>query len=113
MSKKKKGFGKFVLGAGIGAVAGVLLAPKSGKETRAELKEKIDELVEKVRSLDKDEVKRELEEKIENLKSELQDLDKEKVKEKALAKAEAIKEKASELVTLAKEKGTPAVEKAA
>jgi len=103
MSKNKKGFGKFVLGAGVGAAAGILLAPKSGKETRAELKVKIDELVEKVKNLDKDEVKKELEEKIENLKAELQDLDKEKVKEKALAKAESIKEKASELVATAKE----------
>lgn len=40
--------GKFALGAVIGAVAGVvagfLTAPRSGKETRADLKKKADEL---------------------------------------------------------------------
>ena len=41
MSKERKsGFGKFLLGAGIGVGLGILFAPKSGKETRQELKEK-------------------------------------------------------------------------
>lgn len=39
-AKKKNGVGKFVLGALVGAGLGVLLAPKSGSETREELKEK-------------------------------------------------------------------------
>ena len=34
MSKNKSGFGKFLLGAGIGLGLGILFAPKSGKETR-------------------------------------------------------------------------------
>ena len=37
---KKSGLGKFLLGAGIGVGLGILFAPKSGKETRADLKKK-------------------------------------------------------------------------
>ena len=49
MSKKEKlaGLGKFALGAAIGGALGVLFAPKSGKETRQDLKNKLDELVAK------------------------------------------------------------------
>ncbi|MCL2451671.1 YtxH domain-containing protein [Candidatus Saccharibacteria bacterium] len=47
MSRGKSSGGKFFLGAviggAIGAVAGLLSAPKSGKETRADLKKKADE----------------------------------------------------------------------
>ena len=47
MSKSKKsGLGKFLLGAGIGVGLGILFAPKSGKETRADLKKKMDNLIE-------------------------------------------------------------------
>ena len=42
---KKSGIGKFLLGLGIGAGLGVLFAPKKGSETRAELKQKLDDLV--------------------------------------------------------------------
>ena len=47
--KKESGSGKFVLGAIFGAiagtVAGVVLAPKSGEETRKDLKDGGDKLV--------------------------------------------------------------------
>lgn len=39
-------FGGFVLGTAVGAVAGLLLAPKSGKETRRLLKKSADALPE-------------------------------------------------------------------
>jgi gas vesicle protein len=39
-----KTFGKVILATIAGAVAGVLLAPKSGKENRKDLKKKADEL---------------------------------------------------------------------
>ena len=52
MKNKKHGFGKFLLGAGIGVGIGMLFSKKSGKENREALKRKIDELVAKVKEVD-------------------------------------------------------------
>lgn len=111
--KKKSGIGKFVAGALVGGALGVLFAPRSGTETRKLLKQKIDDLVEKVKDIDPQDVADSITMKIEELKMELADLDKEKVIEIAKEKAEAIKTKAEEIVDLAVEKGTPVVQKAA
>ena len=43
MSKSGKAFGAALLGAVAGAVAGVLFAPKSGKETRDDIKRRAEE----------------------------------------------------------------------
>ena len=109
----KKGWGKFVIGAGIGAGLGLLFAPKTGKETRKELKIKLDELVAKAKELDMDEVTKQVEAKISELKKDIKELDKEKVLKFAQEKGEVVKAKASELVELAKEKGTPVLKDAA
>lgn len=111
MEKKKSGLGKFLAGAALGVGLGVLFAPKSGEETRKELKQKFDELVVKVKELDMDEVKASITKKIEEIKEELSDLDKEKVLAIAKDKAEAIKIKLDELYEEAKEKATPVVQK--
>lgn len=113
MSKKKSGLGKFVAGAAVGAGLGLLFAPKKGSETRKDLKNKIDELISKVRDIDADDVKEMIEDKIEEIKMELSDLDGEKVLKIAKEKGKAIKNKAQELVDLAVEKGTPVLENAA
>ena len=110
MSNKKSGVLKFLAGLGIGAGLGLLFAPKSGEETRRELKEKLDEFIKAVKDIDIKEVKDEFVAKIEEIKEELVDLDKEKVKKIAEEKAEALKKKVNELVELAKAKGTPVVE---
>lgn len=114
MSKEKKsGFGKFLLGAGIGAGLGILFAPKSGKETRQELKEKMDDLVEKARNIDIDEVKANIEKKVNEIKEDLKNIDKETVAETIKKQAKNIKKKADELVDYAVKKGTPVIEQAA
>ena len=110
MSNKKSGVLKFLAGLGIGAGLGLLFAPKSGEETRRELKEKLDEFIKAVKDIDIKEVKDEFVAKIEEIKEELDDLDKEKVKKIAEEKAEALKKNVNELVELAKAKGTPVVE---
>lgn len=109
MSKKTK----FLLGLGTGIGLGLLFAPKSGSETRSDLKKKCNDLISKLKDIDTEEVKENITEKLLELQNELKDLDKEKVKEIALKKAEAIKAKADELVKTAVEKGTPAVQRAA
>lgn len=108
-----KGFGKFLAGAAIGAGLGILFAPKKGSETREELRVKLEELMEKVRNIDVEDVKDQIEEKITEIKKELEDLDKEKVIKIAKKKSREIMKKADELVNLAVEKGTPVVEKIA
>lgn len=110
---KKKGLGKLFAGVAIGSALGVLFAPKTGKDTRADLKKKLDEMLDKVKDIDAKEVKESIESKIEEIKEELTDLDKEKVLEIAKTKAKQIQEKTEELVDYAIEKGTPVLEKAA
>ena len=105
--------GKFLLGVGAGVGLGLLFAPKKGEETRKELKEKCDELLTKIKQIDVKEVKENITEKVIELQNELRDLDKEKAKAIAVQKGEAIKAKADELVSLAVKKSTPAVQKAA
>ncbi len=114
MSKdKKSGIGKFIAGAAVGAGLGILFAPKKGSETRRDLKNKLDELIGKAKEIDIEEVKEEFFKKVDEVKKELEDLDKEKVLKIAKKKGEELKQKSEELLTLAKEKGTPVLENVA
>lgn len=115
MSKEKKrsGLGKFIAGLAVGAGLGILFAPKKGSETRAELKEKIEELYVKAKELDMDDVKENIEIKIAELKQSMAELDKEKVLDFAKEKAALIKDKCDDLVRYVVEKGTPVMEKTA
>ena len=112
-NNKKGGFVKFLAGLGLGAGLGILFAPKSGEETREELKEKLDKFIADLKELDLEEVKEDFLNKVDEIKAELEDLDKEKVMKIAEEKAEALKKKVNELVEMAKEKGTPVLEGAA
>lgn len=111
--RKKRHTGKFLLGAVVGAGLGILFAPKAGSETRRELKEKMSELLKKVKEIDIDEVKENITLKVEEIKQEISDLDREKVLKIAKQKGNDIKEKCEELVQLAKRKGTPILESVA
>ena len=110
------GRGKFVAGAitgvAIGAAAGVLLAPKSGEETRKELAVKINDVLDKAKKLKKEDAITYIETSIEKIKKDIASLDKEKVKKNAQKKAKEIQKELEELVSFAKEKGTEELEKA-
>ena len=106
----KKGFGKFLAGASLGAGLALLFAPKKGSETRQELKLKLDELWIKAKNVDTDEVKETFQKKVDEIKKELSDLDKEKAIDLAKKKSEDLKKQCEELLKLAKEKGTPVLE---
>lgn len=110
MSRRSGGlFTGLILGTGLG----MLFAPKKGSETRKDLAKKINEMLEKVKSLEVDDIKKAIEVRILDLKEELLELDKEKAVKIAKEKAKIIQEKAEDLYNLAVEKGTPILEQAA
>lgn len=113
MSRNKGGLLKFLAGIGLGVGVGMLVSPKSGAELRKDLKNKLDELVTKVKEIDVKEVADDFMNRINDLKKEIEDMDKEKALGIAKKKGEQLKLKANELLDLAKEKGTPVLEKAA
>ena len=107
------GKGKFIAGVAVGATLGILFAPKKGSETREDLKELIDEIINKIKDIDMDDVKDAISNKIAEIKQSIAELDKEKILEIAKEKGAILKEKCEELIAYAKEKGIPAVEKTA
>lgn len=110
---KKKTVAALLGGAAVGAGLGVLFAPKSGAETRRELKEKMDDLIKKAKDVDMDDVKEYVVQKSEEIEAALKDLDKEKVMKIAKQKAKDIQKSAKDLVEYVKDKGEPILEEAA
>ncbi len=112
MSREKSGLGKFLLGAGVGAGLALLFAPQEGSKTRHDLKVKLDELMDKVKNIDPEDVKADIIQRVEELRMEIANLDKERALEIAKTQAKKVGQKAEELYNVAKEKSTPVVEKA-
>ena len=108
----KKGFG-FLVGAGIGAAITALFTTEKGKEYQVKISKMCEDIINKVKDIDADEVKENVTNKVNEIKAELADLDKEKAKDIASKKAKEIEAKAKELAVYAKEKGTPVLQEMA
>lgn len=109
----RRSLGNLFLGAAIGASLGILFAPKKGKETRRDLKNKMLDLVDDAKELTIGDISDMIEDKITEIRHDLNDLDKEKVLKIAKEKSNEIKTKCQDLVDLAIDKGTPVLENAA
>ena len=107
MGKKK--LGTLLAGVGIGVGLGMLFSPKSGKENREDLKNASKKAVQKIKDIDLNEVKDNLIKDYNKLVKEVKTMDKEKALKYAKAKGKEISEKATELITLAKEKSEPVI----
>ena len=109
--KKNSGFKKFGLGVLAGAVLGALFAPKKGSETRQELKEKLNILVDKAKNTSKEDVISAIEDKVKDIQESVDELSVEKVYKTAKSKAKKLEDKVYELSKYIAEKGEPTLEK--
>ena len=109
---KKKTVATLVAGTAIGAGLGVLFAPKSGKETRQDLKNKITEIKEHLENVKVKDVKKYVEEKIKKLENDLKALDKETVLKAAKNQAKKIEVDCKKLARYVKDKSEPILEEA-
>ena len=87
----------FFLGAGIGLGLGLLFAPKSGKETRQDLAKMFNDLYEKAKEIDVEEIKNAIIVKTKELETMIKDLDKETAKKVKTKTAELLKSTAEKL----------------
>ena len=90
----------FVLGAMVGIIGGLLLAPKSGKEMRKDLLAKTEELKLKLKSLnelDSDELGEVVANKIKEIRKSIENFDWKTSRDSALNKFEEMKEKISDI----------------
>ncbi|WP_249030509.1 YtxH domain-containing protein [Tannockella kyphosi] len=91
--------GKFIAGLGLGAAAGMLLAPKKGEELRSELKEKSNELYGKAKSMSKEDYQEMLKDLIDDMKKTIDEFDGDEFKESSMDKLVELKDRVEELYT--------------
>ena len=85
--------GKFIFGLGLGALAGVLMAPKKGSETREDIKNTATKTYEKVKNMSKEDVQAMIGETIENVKKTVDEFDSEAFKASTKEKIVQLQEK--------------------
>ena len=95
--------GKFIFGLGLGALAGVLMAPKKGSETREDIKNTATKRYEKVKNMSKEDVQAMIGETIENVKKTVDEFDSEAFKASTKEKIVQLQEKLTVLANKVKE----------
>lgn len=88
--------GKFIMGLGIGAVAGLLLAPKKGSELREDIKNETLKAYDNVKSLTKEDVEAMLGQTIESVKKTVDEFDMDVFKQTTKEKLTELQEKLEE-----------------
>ena len=91
--------GRFLTTLGIGAIAGMLLAPKKGSELREELKGKGKETLDTAKEMTVEDYQKLISEKIDGLKKTVDEFDVDEFKENSLTKLNELKDKFDEVVT--------------
>lgn len=91
--------GRFLTTLGIGAFAGMLLAPKKGSELREELKGKGKETLDTAKEMTVEDYQKLISETIDGLKKTVDEFDVDEFKENSLTKLNELKDKFDEVVT--------------
>lgn len=91
--------GRFLITLGIGAIAGMLLAPKKGSELREELKGKGKETLDTAKEMTVEDYQKLISETIDGLKKTVDEFDVDEFKENSLTKLNELKDKFDEVVT--------------
>lgn len=85
--------GKFVLGLGVGAIAGLLLAPKKGRDLREDLMNESKKAYDNLKSMTKEDVEAMLGQTIENVKKSIDEFDVDVFKETTKVKLNELEAK--------------------
>lgn len=88
--------GKFLFGMGVGAIAGLLLAPKKGSELREDLMNESMKVLDKAKNLTKEDVEAILGETIESVRKSVDEFDVDEFKEVATSKLAELEAKLEE-----------------
>lgn len=89
--------GRFLVGIGLGALAGVFLAPKKGSELREDVKTKSQDLYEKVRGLSVEDLQQMLNGTVDNVKKAVDEFDADDLKASTKEKFTGLQDKLQEL----------------
>lgn len=93
----------FVLGALLGAAAVALLTPKSGKEMQKELLNKVDEIQNKIKDIEIEDVKQSFTAKLDEIKDLVNNFDWESSKAELESKVNDVKEKLNDMLVRVEE----------
>lgn len=95
--------GKFIFGLGMGAVAGLLFAPKKGSDLREDLKNESQKAYDKLKSMTKEDVEAMLGQTIETVKKSVDEFDKDDFKASTKDKLTELEAKLQEFADKVKE----------